>query len=375
MYILGPSTPTDQFKQEILVEMTIPLLQPSVTRAEIDAVAGVLRSRWWGQGPVVKQFEQELAARYGYKYCVTTNSATAALHLSLKVLNVGPGDEVIVPGLTFVSTGLAPLYVGAVPVIADVCPDTLCLDWKCVADLVTDKTRAIIPVDYAGRTAANTTNLPFKRTNIAIVQDAAHSCGGIGYGDLVCLSFHPVKCLAMGDGGAILLNDSEWANRLRALRWCGIDRSTWERVEKKYSWDYDIQEVGYKYHLNDIQAAIGLAQLHRLQELNLRRREIATRYLKELKGIVTLPVDHPQHTWHLFPIRVKNRDELVDHLLANGISAGVHYKPLTHYPMFDGDIPVTEREWKRLVSLPIFYDLTNEQQSKVIEVVGSAAEQ
>ena len=349
---------------------TIPLLQPSVTSAEIEAVAKVLHSHWWGQGKVVEQFEQEMATLYGYKHCVTTNSATAALHLALKVQGIGPGDEVIVPALTFVSTALAPLYVGATPVMADVCADTLCIDWGYASKLMTDRTKAIIPVDYAGYPAARPGHSVYdcmKESGLAIVQDAAHSCGGTGYGDLVCLSFHPVKNLATGDGGAILTNDGDQAIRLRALRWCGINKSTWERAEKRYGWDYDIHEVGYKYHWNDIQAAIGLVQLRRLHEMNQRRCEIAMRYCEELRGLVQLPVDHPEHTWHLFPIRVERRDALVDHLLAHDISAGVHYKPLTHYSMFSGDLPVTEWEWQRLVSLPIFPDLTDEQQGHVIQ--------
>ncbi len=347
----------------------IPLLQPSITDAEIEAVTEVLRSQWWGQGAIVQEFEREMATFYGYEHCITTNSATAALHLALKVLDIGPGDEVIVPALTFVSTGLAPLYVGATPVIADVRSDTLCIDWRHVRELVTDRTKAVIPVDYAGYPARGVyyPGRFLEESGIAIIQDAAHSCGGVGYGSLVCLSFHPVKNLATGDGGAILTNDKEQADRLRALRWCGIDRSTWERTEKRYGWDYNIQEIGYKYHWNDIQAAIGLVQLRRLSELNKGRREIAMRYLKELRDLAECPPDHPRHTWHLFPIRVEDRNLLIDHLLANNISAGVHYKPLTSYPMFEGNTPVTEREWQRLVSLPVFPDMTGEQQDYIIQ--------
>jgi perosamine synthetase len=337
--------------------MTIPLLQPSITDAEIEAVTKVLRSRWWGQGRVVEQFERELADRYEYAHCVTTNSATAALHLALHVLGIGSGSEVILPALTFVSTGLAVLYTGAKPILADVYPDTLCLDWNDALSKVSEKTCAIMPVDYAGFPAW-TNDKPYI-TAIPIVQDAAHSCGGRGYGDLVCLSFHPVKNLATGDGGAILTNDADQAERLRSLRWCGIDRSTWERSEKRYGWDYDISEMGFKYHWNDIQAAIGLVQLGRLDAMNERRREIAEKYCEELCGVVELPHYVLGHTRHLFPIRVdaEQRDLLIDYLLSKDISAGVHYKPLSHYPMFDGYVPVTEREWRRLVSLPIFPDM------------------
>jgi perosamine synthetase len=338
----------------------IPLLKPSCTDAEIEAVTQVLRSGWWGTGKVVEQFEQELAARTGYRYCVTTNSATAALHLAIKVLGIGPGDEVIVPALTFVSSGLAPLYENARTVLADIYPDTLCIDWQHVAQLTTGRTKAVIAVDYAGYPAKGATDLP-------VIQDAAHSCGGLMYGDLVTLSFHPVKNLATGDGGALLTNSEEYAQRARALRWCGIDRSTWERSKSRYGWDYDISEVGYKYHWNDIQAAIGLAQLRRIDTLNARRAEIATRYREALPNLIH-PTAHPAHTWHLYPIRVPayQRNLFIRALLDAGISAGVHYKPLTAYPLFSGDVPVTECEWRKLVSLPIFYDLTQEDQNFII---------
>ena len=708
----------------------IPLLQPSVTQAEIDEVVSALESHWWGSGPKVEKFEQLMATQSGYHHCVTVNSATAALHLSLKLFDIGPGDEVIVPALTFISSALAVVYCGATPIFADVRPDTLCIDWNDAREKITENTKAIIAVDYAGYPAK-----PSQMPGVAVVQDAAHACGGLYYGDLVTLSFHPVKNLATGDGGAILCRASRNADRLKALRWCGIDRSTWERVEKRYNWDYQINSVGYKCvhantyianeqgkpkrimnivnsqysgtvlsmdnrgrivprrvvnwyknelgdrkwvflthelaakrkgyqsgskptvtdkrgvfitedhpvltingyvkacnitandllvtanddlhlaqyefvvgtilgdssivrsgtgnanlsfthstkqsewfdtrvaflsnfngttrinkrmltgydhdytelqyqsarsplwtrlrerfyaegckiippdlvlsprtlatwymddgslnnqqailctdgfdkatnrqlinllaesqiqaklvrhtkhwriaiqnssdffmlispfivpsmryklpsgnwhsynhalwqqnwdkqpkllsapevffvdppnrathkvycieveethnfivggdivigncHWNDIQAAIGLAQLRRLDDLNHRRREIAMRYSEELFDLVELPRDHEHHTWHLYPIRVDHldRDDIIDHLRQNNISAGVHYKPLTHYPMFDADLPVTEREWERLVSLPIFYDLTEEQQGYVIDKI------
>ena len=355
----------------------IPLLRPSMTDRELAAVQEVLASGWLGNGPICERFERKLAERYGYRHCITTNSATAALHLACKVAGVGPGDEVIVPALTFISTALAVSYCGAKPVFADVRADTLCIDANSVCDCWNDKAKMFIPVDYAGYPAASKGNT-FEKL---IIQDAAHSCGGIGYGDLVCLSSHPVKPLATGDGGAILTNVDDWAERLRALRWCGINASTWERTKKRYGWDYDIQEIGYKYHWNDIQAAIGLVQLDRLDEMQSRRREIATRYDEQFTAFARnqgcipyqLPINHPKHTWHLYALRVDatKRDALIDHLLSKGISAGCHYKPLTYYPMYldQPTPPVTEREWRRLVSLPIYADMTDIEQEQVIEAV------
>lgn len=351
----------------------IPLLRPYYFGEEADAVQEVLKSGWWGNGPKCEEFEEKLAEYYGMRHCVSLNSATAALHLSLLAKGVGPGDEVIVPALTFISTALAVWYCGAWPVFADVNSDTLCLDWRDVIAKWTDRTRLAISVDYAGHPASPGPTQMLERRYV--IQDAAHSCGGGVHGDLVCLSFHPVKPLATGDGGAVLTNSEKLANAVRGLRWCGIDNNTWQRARKKYGWDYAIEAVGYKAHWNDLQAAIGLVQLRNLDWLKDRRREIAERYTAELGHIIQVPRDHREHTWHLYPIRVAagERDALIDHLLAQGISAGVHYKPLTYYPMFSEQEtpPVTEREWRRLVSIPIFPGLEEAAQYGIINSIKS----
>ena len=352
--------------------MAIPVLRPSMTEREVSAVAEVMRSGWLGNGLKCLEFEKRLADRYAYRNCVTVNSGTAALHLACLTSGIGPGDEVIVPALTFISTALAVSYCGARPVFADIYPDTLCIDWGDVRRKTNGRTKAVIPVDYAGYCACMNEDRSWP---VPLIQDAAHFSGGFGYGDEVCFSFHAVKNLAMGDGGAILPNDYAKAERMRALRWCGIDRSTWQRSGKRYGWDYDIKEVGYKCHLSDIMAAIGLVQLDRLDEMNERRCEIAYRYSKEFAGIgdIQLPANHVAHTHHLYVIRVDadKRDTLIDHLAENGISAGVHYRPITTYSIYADQPtpPVTEREWHRLVSLPIFPDLTEEDQGRVIEAV------
>jgi len=347
--------------------MVIPLLRPSCTEDELRAVTDVLKSGWWGLGPVCKAVETRLSELYPeYPYCVTTNSATAALHMAMLVNNIGPGDEVIVPALTFVSTALAVSYVGATPVFADVDRDTLCLSVETVREKITPRTRAVIFVDYAGYPAL----VQRGEFDFPIIQDAAHSCGGVGYGDQVCFSFHAVKNIATGDGGAILLKDREMAERVRALCWCGINKSTWERAEKKYGWDYSIEEIGYKCHWNDIQASIALTQLRRMPALLGKRAEIASLYAQGLRDVCQLPEKHARHTWHLFPIRVaaERRDSVISYLIERGISAGVHYKPLTYYSMYADQPtpPVTDSEWRRLISLPIFYDLSIDEQAQII---------
>jgi perosamine synthetase len=349
--------------------MSIPLLKPSGGGLELARTEEVLGSGWWGAGPKCEEFEQRLVERSGYKYAVTVNSCTAALHLALLVAGVGPGDEVILPALTFISTALAVHYCGATPVFADIGEDLL-LSLDDAHLHRTKFTRAIIPVDYAGMPC-------YYRSNLRTIEDAAHMPLGQHTGDLVCYSFHPVKPLATGDGGAILTNDREQAERLRALRWCGINRSTWDRTKtQRYGWDYDITEIGFKYNWNDLQAALALAQLERLEEMEAHKAQIWQLYdeaFAEIAGIQR-PAYIEGGRRHLYVIRVAPglRDTLVDYLVARDISAGVHYKPLTYYPMWQQQTPpVTEREWRRLVTLPMYGDMPLEDASRVIAEIRS----
>lgn len=348
----------------------IQVLQPAYTESDIAAVSEAIRSCWWGLGPRCAELEKELAERGGYKHAVTVNSATSALHLALVANDIGRGDEVIVPALTFISTALAVTYTGATPVFADVDPATLTLNWRDVRSKITWRTKAVIPVDYAGQSAWPSA-LP---ANIAVIEDAAHNVLGAHYGDMVCYSFHPVKQLATADGGAILTNSASQAERLQALRWCGIDRSTWQRSGKRYSWDYNIAEAGYKYHFNDVQAALALSQLKRWDEIVARRRAMVDYYFNELRGIdgLELPADSASHTWHLFVVRVaaEKRDGLLDYLAEKGIGAGVHYKPLTHYkPYLQETPPMTEKVWRKLVTLPLHLNLSEADQALVCTAV------
>ena len=349
--------------------MPIPVLKPAPSGLEEHMVVEALRSGWWGNGPRCREFEELLAKAYARQHAVTVNSATAALHLSCLATGIGPGDEVIVPALTFISTALAVLYCGATPVFADVRPDTLTIDWPAAQLLVTERTKAIIPVDFAGYPAF----VARPDTPLTVIQDAAHAPLGPAYGDYICLSFHPVKPIASPDGGAIVLNDDATADRLRRLRWCGIDRDTWQRNGRQYAWRYEVRELGYKSHWNDVAASIALAQLERYDALLARRRALARRYQLALCTCpVGLPVEHYRHQWHLFVIRVAadERDALIDYLTERGISCGVHYEPLTHYALFNQPTPlVAEREWQRLVTLPLYSDMLESEQDQVIQAV------
>ena len=358
----------------------IPLFKPSYSKDEINAVSEVLKSGWWGLGPKTKEFETRFADYTGTKYAVCLNSATAALHLSLKVLNLPKGSEVITTPLTFISTSFAIEYNNLKPIFADIDPETLNLDPNDVREKITSKTKAILPVHFGGHICDmdELTSIASKY-KLAIVEDAAHAAGSSfngknagSFGQFGCFSFHAVKNVAMGDGGMITTNDKKSYDRLLRLRWLGIDKSTFSRkLKSNYVWDYDVKEMGFKCHGNDILSSIGLAQLKRLDSLNERRRKIFKKYNNLLKNIVETPVWRRGHisACHNYVAKVKNRDKLIEYLNANGISTGVHYKPLYLHSYYKGlkiNCPVTDQIWLKLISLPIFPDLKDKDIDKII---------
>jgi perosamine synthetase len=364
----------------------IPIFRPTSGPEEEAAVVEVLRSGWWGLGPKTAEFETRFAEAVGAGQCVGTNSASSALLLSLTALDLA-GREVITPALTFVSTNHAILQSGGVPVFADVDADTLTIDPAEIGRLITPRTAAIMAVDYGGHPAelGEITTLA-REHGLTVVEDAAHSCGATYRGqavgsiaDMTCFSFHAVKNLAMGEGGAITVTAEELADRLRRMRWLGLSRSTWERTgESSYSWDYDLTEIGYKANLSDIPAAIGLVQLRRLSETNGRRRAIAERYSEALSELdwLTRPteLDHVRSAWHLYVIRVEERNRFIDHMTKRGVATGVHYKPTHLYPQYARyarSLPVTESVWTRIVTLPLFPGLTDGEVDQVVEAVRS----
>jgi perosamine synthetase len=276
----------------------------------------------------------------------------------------------IIPALTFVSTGLCGLYNGLKIVFADICEDTMCIDWDDVENKVTENTKLIMPVWYGGKVTQEN-----KTYDQIIIEDCAHACGNrlAGKANTACWSFHAVKNLATGDGGMITTNDEEVYKKLIPLRWCGIDRSTYERTQKKYGWDYQINTIGYKMHMNDLTASLGLAQLERLDDLNSKRKHRVLEYLYELKDLewLTLPAYDSSSSWHLFYVRIKtDRKKFIDYMLAHGVSAGVHYKPLNQYPMFpQTELPVTDKIWQELVTLPLFPDMTDGEFNQITTAI------
>ncbi len=363
----------------------IPLFRPSISEDAIEAVTTVLRSGWLGLGPKTQEFEQKFAEYVGAPHCVGLNSCTSAIHLALHVQDFEKDSEVITTPLTFVSTNHAILYEGLHPVFADVDQASGNLSVESVKQKITDRTRAVIVVHYGGYPADIDELYALARANdIAVIEDCAHACGAtykgrrIGsHGDFHAFSFHAVKNLPMGDGGALTIRSSDHDARLRRLRWLGIDKDTFRRTtSRSYDWEYDVPEVGFKYHMNDVEAAIGLAQLQFLDRENARRAEIASLYREGLTGTagVDLPPSSDDRTssFHLFPIRVDNRDALIEKLKSEAIGAGVHYRRNDEYPMYErSDLPGAELFSSRVLSLPMHMCLTDDDVHRVTHTIAA----
>ena len=341
----------------------IPLFKPSCSDLEIQNVTRVLRSGFWSMGPVVEELEEQFAKYTGSRHAVAVSNCTAALQLALETLGVRDG-EVIMPALTFAATGLSVLHSGGRVVLADIDENTLCIDWDDVKSKETQRTAAIIPVWYGG-----TVNSPRSFPSGWIIEDCAHAAGNMlagQIGDVACWSFNAVKNLASGDGGMITTPDGELAARLRRLRRFGIDRK---------GWDYDIPDPGWKADMNDITAAIAMAQLQRLDEMNELRRKIVLTYMRELSNLdwLRLPEWDENSSWHMFVARTQHRDSLITHMYSRGVSAGVHYKPLNLHRIFGEHkaLPVTDRIWKTLITFPLYPDMTDDDLGQVIDAVRS----
>jgi len=361
----------------------IKLFDANVSEESIEAVADVLRSGWIGQGPVTAEFEQKFAEYVGARHAIALNSATSALHLAVKACNLRPGDEVLTTSMTFVSTNHVLLYENLVPVFVDVEPGTLNMDLEKAEAAITPKTRAIMVVHYGGNPLDIERLYSLaERNGLDVIEDAAHACGAswnggrIGSFGLTCFSFHAVKNLPLGDGGMITTNDDDLAQRIQCLRWLGIDKSTYARTAGgNYHWDYSVPEVGYKYHMNDINAAIGLASLPALDGSNQVRRYISDYYRANLKVPMLSTTPNSESSNHLAVIRAKNRDALYQHLVDRGISAGVHYKPNHYYPMYRqfvrAPLDVTEQAYREILSLPLHLKLTEENLIYICEVINA----
>jgi perosamine synthetase len=359
----------------------IALFHPVVTDEAIEASGRVLRSGWIGPGPVVDEFEAAFAAEVEATHAVAVSSGTAALLLSLRLLDLTRGDEVIVSPITFAGANEVVLELGCVPIFADVDPDTGLLDPEAVAAAIGPRTAAIVVTHLGGRPV----DLPaFERLahrhDLALIEDAAHACGSrlrgrpIGsHGNTQAFSFQATKNLNAVDGGMLCVRDAADAERARRLRWMGIDRSTWQRSNSScYRWQYDIAEPGHKCAMNDLNAAIALAHLPALAAGNERRRTIFERYAA---GLADVPGVHAVRSEpdtcsasYLATFLVDDRDLLLAAFAEDAITAGVHYQRNDAHTIFGpcGDLPGAERYWTRTISLPCHLALTDDEVDRVI---------
>lgn len=376
----------------IKVKREIPFSVPWVTEEDKKIVLETLNSRWLTGGAKTKEFERLFANYLGAKHALSVSSCTAALHLAMRALNIGPRDEVIVPVFTFAATANAPLFVGATPVFADIDEETFNISSKSIHDKITEKTKAINVVHYGGQPCDMKEIVQIaRRHNLYVVEDCAHSLGAeyLGQktgsiGEVGCFSFYPTKIITTFEGGMATTNDGEVAEKIRLLREHGMTRGAFAR-EKTKTWYYDVVDLGYNYRLNEVQAALGISQLKRVEEINRRRAEAANFYthkLKEIDGII--PPHEAQdrtHVYHLYAIRVTDRygltrDELYKKLSAKGIGLSVHYTPLHLLSFYKkklgykkGDFPVAEKISKEILSLPLFPKISKAQLDYVVEEI------
>jgi dTDP-4-amino-4,6-dideoxygalactose transaminase len=369
----------------------IPVQRPYLGKEELEAVGRVFDSRWLGLGATTKEFEDELRKLLGVKHVIAVNTGTSALHLALDSVGIGPGDEVIVPSLTFVASVQAIVACGAKPVFCEIEEDTLNIDVADALGRVTERTAAIMPVHYGGLACDMDPLLAFcRQRNIRLVEDAAHAFGSsykgrpIGsFGDVACFSFDPIKNITTGEGGAIVTNDDEVAGRAVPKRILGINNDTWSRYRNERNWFYEVITPGYRYHMPNINAAIGLQQLKRFDVFRTRKQEIVRRYDRafgEVPSIAVLRHDIDEMFPFSYVVRVMDgkRDDLMTFLKERGIATGVHYIPNHIQPLFRDShaaLPVTERVFEQMVTLPLYYEMTDADVLQVIEgVLAFAAE-
>ncbi|HAA74215.1 TPA: DegT/DnrJ/EryC1/StrS aminotransferase family protein [Candidatus Latescibacteria bacterium] len=366
--------------------MSIPTFRPCFDEEEVEAVREVLLSGWVGPGPKVEAFEKKFAEYVGTRFALSMNSCSATLFASMKVIGV-EDKEVVTTAQTFVSTNHAILQNGGIPVFADIEPDTLNIDPDSVADRVTDKTGAIVVVHHGGHPCdMDRINEIADARGIPVVEDAAHAAGTLykgrragSLGTTGCFSFHALKNVSTGDGGMLTTDDEAIAERVKNLRWMGITRSTYDRFRKngrQRAWEYDVDEVGYKFHMNDLNAAIGIVQLGKLESTNAARREVAVQYRAAFKDLPWVEVldekEYARSSHQSFVMLAEDRDRLIEHLAEKGIDAGVHYRPNHMYSVYEPykrSLPVTEAVWTRMVTLPMFPAMTNDDVNQVIDAV------
>ncbi|MDD5435920.1 MAG: DegT/DnrJ/EryC1/StrS family aminotransferase [Candidatus Omnitrophica bacterium] len=377
--------PNGNKKGPALYEKLIPVSSPSLGKDELGEIGKVFDSKWLGLGKWVLEFENEIKRFLGAKNAVGTSSGTTALHLALDSIGIKKGDKVIVPSLTFAASVQSIMTTGATPVFCDVEPDTLNMDVDDLARRITKKVRAIMPVHYSGLACDMDAIMEIAGKNrVRVVEDAAHAFGSsykgrrIGsFGDVTCFSFDPIKNITCGEGGAITTNDDKLVRTIYKKRILGIDKDTWSRYAHKRDWFYNVTELGFRYHMSNINAAIGLVQIKKFDDFMRKKRAIVERYDEEFSGIGGIELlrrDYEDTAPFNYIIKVKSakRDGLMKFLKARGIDSGVHYIPNHIQPFFKDfrkRLPVTEKVWKEILTLPLYYGMSDSDMDKIIDSV------
>ena len=371
----------------------IPLSKPSISEDEIAAVADVLRSGWITTGAKNAELEQLVCDITGARYAVALSSATAGMHLLLKALDIGPGDEVITPSMTWVSTANQIELCGATPVFVDVNRDTLMVEANMIEPLITERTRLIVPVHYAGAALdlAPLRHLAEKH-GIPLIEDAAHAIGTkyngqpVGGSGTAIFSFHPIKNITTGEGGMFCTDDGKLAEKIRQLRFHGLGVDAFDRETQGRAPQAEVLTPGYKYNLPDMNAVLGIGQLKRLDDLNNRRTEIARLYTELLSEVDEIqPLQVPgytmTHCWHLYIIRLDiesmtmSRDGFMQALKEKQVGSGLHFRA-THTQKYYREkyadtvvLPDTEWNSERICSLPLYPDMTNDDVQRVVDTI------
>lgn len=371
------------------MKKNIPYGHQWIDSSDIREVVKVLKNDWLTQGPKVEEFEKAAAKYCGAKYAVAVSSGTAALHAAYAAAGITAGDEIITTPLTFAATANAAVYCGGVPVFVDIQRDTLNIDPKKIEEKISPKTKAIVPVDFAGHPCdyEEIFNI-VKKYNLLLIEDAAHSIGAKykgkkigGSADMTILSFHPVKAVTTGEGGMVLTNKEDLCGKLKKFRQHGAVKHP-----EKGGWYYEIEDLGYNYRLTDFQCALGVSQLKKLEKFIRLRKKIAARYKKAFSAIqeITIPAerDYVESAWHIYPVRFKlesirrNRKEIFEEFQKLGIGVQVHYIPLHFQPFYkkqfgygEGSFPEAEKYYREAITLPLFPKMTEQEIEKVIASV------
>ena len=376
----------DAFKKK---SIKVPFFYPSISKKDIKSVIDALKSPLLTDGPKLREFEKKFAKFTNAKYAIGVSNATSALQLSLKAIGVGPGDEVIIPNMTFVATASSVLLTGATPRLVDVDLEDMNISIESIKKNITNKTKAIIPVHFAGKACKIQEIKKISQKNkISIIEDCAHAIGAkvnnksVGtFGDAGCFSFYPTKNITTIEGGMIITNNKKLAQYVESARNHGISKNLTNRYSSGKPWDYDIKFPGYNFRLDEIRSTLGISQLSQIKKFNLNRINAYKYYNKEfgkIKGIKTPSYPKKDNVCHLYILKIEkefgvSRDELFKMLLKNGIRTSVHYKPLNKFSVFKlkakikNSLKNSEELFNKIISIPFFPDITKKEQNYVIK--------